>query len=114
IPQAGASSAVGSPAMSRRRDVGGPGRVVDAGTVVLPADIDTDAGGRPRRWPSLILVAVFVVGFALVSSVVLVRGRLLDDDLYAAALVQSDAYERVYTEVLADPELADLKEDLLG
>jgi hypothetical protein len=59
-------------------------------------------------------VTVFVVGFTLVSSVVLVRGRLLDDGLYAEALVRADAYERVYTEVLADPELAELTEELLG
>ena len=71
-------------------------------------------GRRPRPWPSLLLVAVFVVGYVLVSSVVLVRGRLLDTDLYSTALVRADAYERVYTEVLADPELAELKEQLLG
>jgi hypothetical protein len=59
-------------------------------------------------------VAIFVVGFVLVSSVVLVRGRLLDAGLYSEALVRTDAYERVYTEVLADPEFAELTEDLLG
>jgi hypothetical protein len=69
---------------------------------------------HPRVWPSLLLVAVFVVGFVLVSSVVLVRGRLLDADLYSEALVRADAYERVYTEVLADPEFAELTEQLLG
>jgi hypothetical protein len=74
----------------------------------------TRDGRTPRVWPSLLLVAVFVVGFVLVSLVVLVRGRLLDADLYSAALVRADAYERVYTEVLADPELADLQEQLLG
>jgi hypothetical protein len=74
----------------------------------------TRDGRTPRVWPSLLLVAVFVVGFALVSLVVLVRGRLLDTDLYSAALVRADAYERVYTEVLADPEFAELQEQLLG
>jgi hypothetical protein len=62
----------------------------------------------------LILVAVFVVGFVLESSVVLVRGRLLDADMYSSALVRADAYERVYTEVLADPAFAELQEELLG
>jgi hypothetical protein len=42
-------------------------------------------------------VAGFVVGFVLVSSVVLVRGRLLDAGMYSEALVRTDAYERVYT-----------------
>jgi hypothetical protein len=76
-----------------------------------PADV---GDGRPRMWPSLLLVAVFVVGFVLVSSVVLVRGRLLDAGMYSEALVRTDAYERVYTEVLADPEFAELTEQLLG
>jgi hypothetical protein len=53
-------------------------------------------------------------GFVLVSLVVFVRGRLLDTDLYSAALVRTDAYERVYTEVLADPEFAQLQEQLPG
>ena len=57
-----------------------------------PADV---GDGRPRMWPSLLLVAVFVVGFVLVSSVVLVRGRLLDAGMYSEALVRTDAYERV-------------------
>jgi len=65
-------------------------------------------------WPSLLLVVVFVVGFVLVSSVVLVRGRLLDSGLYSGALVRTDAYERTYTEVLADPEFTELTEQLLG
>jgi len=78
--------------------------------------------GRPaatrggRRWSplSLLLVAVFVVGFLLLSLVVVVRGRLLDSELYTSALVRTDAYERVYTEVLADPAFAELQEELLG
>src|SRR5919109_4296687 len=73
---------------------------------------------RARSWPSLllavVLVLVFVVGFAAVSSVVLVRGQLLDPGLYEETLVRADAYERVYTEVLADPELTDATEQLLG
>jgi hypothetical protein len=65
-------------------------------------------------WAGLALVTVFVVGFVLVSSVVLVRGRLLDAGLFSEVLVRTDAYERVYAEVLADPELAELTEQLLG
>src|ERR687897_1147177 len=83
--------------------------------------VDAGAGGHAARgprhrraWAGLALVAVFVVGFMLVSSVVLVRGRLLDAGLYSEALVRTDAYERAYTEVLGDPELAELTEQLLG
>jgi hypothetical protein len=82
-------------------------------TAVSPRAADVD-DGPPRMWPSLLLVAVFVVGFVLVSSVVLVRGRLFDAGTYSEALVRTDAYERVYTEVLADPEFAELTEQLLG
>jgi hypothetical protein len=79
------------------------------------AQASATAGRWGSGWlSSLVLIVVFVVGFLLVSSVVVVRGRLLDDRLYADALVRSDAYERTYTEVLADPELADLVEELLG
>ncbi|HMG40183.1 MAG TPA: hypothetical protein VK611_02605 [Acidimicrobiales bacterium] len=70
--------------------------------------------GGGRRWPLVALAAVFVVGYLLTASVVLVRGRLLDADLYTGALARNDAYERVYTEVLADPELAELADGLLG
>jgi hypothetical protein len=44
-------------------------------------------GRSARTWPSLLLVVGFVVGFVLVSLVVLVRGRLLEGDLYSSALV---------------------------
>ena len=60
------------------------------------------------------LVVVFVLASAVVGAVIVVRGRLLDSGTYTAALVRSDAYERTYTEVLADPELAAVKEQLLG
>jgi hypothetical protein len=85
--------------------------LAESATEVRPA-----MAGDGRRWPavSLLLVAVFVLGFVLVSSVALVRGRLLDPDLYSSALVRTDAYERVYTEVLADPAFAELQEELLG
>ncbi len=87
-------------------------RVTDVAAVSSP--VADGVGGGPRAWPSLLLVAAFVVGFVLVSSVVLVRGRLLDAGLYSEVLVRTDAYERAYTEVLADPELAELTEQLLG
>jgi hypothetical protein len=89
-----------------------------AAPLVEPVDDARPASSRDgrsaRSWLSLLLVVGFVVGFVLVSLVVLVRGRLLDTDLYSSALVRADAYERVYTQVLADPEFAELQEDLLG
>ena len=67
-----------------------------------------------RLFATIGLVIAFAVGSAVVGAVLVVRGRVLDADMYAAALVATDAYERTYTEVLSDPELAELKEQLLG
>lgn len=63
---------------------------------------------------SAIAAVVLVVGVALVVAVIVLRTVVLDPATYSSALAETDAYERVYTEVLADPELADLKENLLG
>jgi hypothetical protein len=70
--------------------------------------------GLPVAGASVALAVVFVAGFLLVSTTVVVRTRLLDPGLYSEALARSDAYDRVYTEVLADPELADVVDRLLG
>jgi hypothetical protein len=67
-----------------------------------------------RAAASAALVAAFVVGAVVVTLVAVVHGRLLDDETYTAALVEHDAYERVYTEVLADPALAVLADQLVG
>jgi hypothetical protein len=95
--------------MVAERDAGA--RVGRAAKVGPAAAVD---GRQPRSWPSLLLAAVFVVGFVVLSAVVLVWGRLLDAGLYSTALARADAYERVYTEVLADPELVEATEQLLG
>jgi hypothetical protein len=55
-----------------------------------------------------------VAGALAVVGVVVVRTVVLDPATYTTALARADAHERVYTEVLADPELAELKEALLG
>jgi hypothetical protein len=55
-----------------------------------------------------------VLGAVAVVGVILVRTVLLDEATYTTALARADAYERIYTEVLADPEVADIKEAMLG
>src|SRR5688572_26864741 len=55
-----------------------------------------------------------VLGFVVVAGVVVVRSYVLEPALYNGALTEADAYNRVYTDVLSDPELADVKEDMLG
>lgn len=59
-------------------------------------------------------MVAFAIGYVLLSGSLLVRGTLLDDAVYTGALARADAYERVYTDVLADPELADVVEQLIG
>ncbi len=41
------------------------------------------------------------------------RSFLLDDSTYTSALATTNTYERIYTDVLADPELGDVKERLI-
>ena len=60
------------------------------------------------------LVVVAVVGALLATGAWVVRTVVLDPDTYNAALVENDVGERLYTEVLADPELAEISDALLG
>lgn len=59
-------------------------------------------------------VALVVAGSVAVAVVVIVQSVVLDAGTYRSALAATDAYDRIYTEVLADPELAAVTEDLLG
>jgi hypothetical protein len=73
------------------------------------------AGGRTAISIGTALAVVAAgVGIVVASGVLVVGARVLDEELYAEALDRTDAYDRVYTEVLADPELADTTEALLG
>ena len=69
---------------------------------------------RPRIITTLGLVLAFTLGWLLVATVVVVRTEVLDADTYTSALVTTNAYERTYTEVFADPEFGDLQLALLG
>lgn len=61
------------------------------------------------------LAALAVLAGVLgLTGVLVVRHRLLDAHTYQDALLRADVYNRVYTEVLADPQLAEAKEQLLG
>jgi len=60
------------------------------------------------------LLLAMVLGAVAVVAVLVVRGVLLDAGTYRDALVDADAYERVYTDVLSDPELAPLANQLAG
>lgn len=70
---------------------------------------------RSRRaaWTCL-LVIIVAAGGVIAMSTVIVRRTILDPSTYTDALVAADVYERTYTEVLADPELATISDELLG
>ncbi len=51
------------------------------------------------------------LGFAIVDGV---EGRLLSSDFYVDNLAENDVYDRIYDEVLLDPEFADTTRELLG
>jgi hypothetical protein len=67
-----------------------------------------------RTLACALAAAAIAVGAVAVVGVILVRTVVLHEATYTTALDRADAYERVYTEVLADPEVAELKEALLG
>lgn len=69
---------------------------------------------RASALSSIVAAVAVAVGSVLIGAVVVVRSTMLDPSTYTSALVTTDAYERIYTEVLADPDLADLQEQLLG
>lgn len=67
------------------------------------------------RWlVTLLAGVVFVLAFVLYLASNLVEDRLLDSATYAEVLRSQKAYERIYTEVLADPALADITRDMLA
>jgi hypothetical protein len=59
-------------------------------------------------------VIAVLAGVLGVTGVLVVRRQLLSASTYRDAFVRADVYNRVYTEVLADPELSTTKEELLG
>jgi hypothetical protein len=68
-----------------------------------------------RRWlATFSLGLVFVLGWLVFASVVVIRVVVLNHKTYTTTLVSTRAYDRFYTEVLADPEVARLQEELLG
>jgi hypothetical protein len=83
----------------------------------IPDELDDSAapaGRGPHGAVTAALVALLACSLVVLASVVVVRRTVLSTATFTSALVRADAYERTYTEVLADPELAALKEGLLG
>src|SRR6476646_5695007 len=69
---------------------------------------------RGRRWALAGLALLFHLSFVAFLAGNTIDNNLLDPDYYNSALADSDAYNRFYTQVLADPAFASLTADLLG
>ncbi|QGG95719.1 hypothetical protein [Actinomarinicola tropica] len=69
--------------------------------------------GARRAVDAALVLAVVLAGVVAVSTVV-VRATILDESTYTQALTQADAFERIYTDVLPDPEVVAVQEALLG
>ena len=78
----------------------------------------TDA--RPTRFSlknmliSALLITIFLIAYVVYVFARIVANDLTDATFYTGALEENDIYDRVYTELLADPELQDVSNDLLG
>src|SRR4051794_5149117 len=74
----------------------------------------TPAPSRRRRWALIGLAFLFHLSFVAFLAGNTIENNLLDPDYYNPALADSDAYNRFYTQVMADPQFSDLTADLLG
>lgn len=77
--------------------------------------MDRDPRVTRRRWLLAVVLAVLVgLAASYVASALVVRNRVLDSATYTGALVEAHAYDRIYTEILADPALVATAHELLG
>ena len=95
-------------------------------TVADAAPTSTPAAAQPvprdatrsrkvlARCATVLAVIAVVVGFLTTATVAVVRQDLLDEATYTGALARAEAYDRMYTDILADPELGEAKAGLLG
>ncbi|MEZ5412273.1 MAG: hypothetical protein R2761_29845 [Acidimicrobiales bacterium] len=105
-PEVPASRSRASGAPEQRGRVGGP--LVTAGP---RAGATRSVRAAVARGAGPLAVTV---GALLVAAVVLVQSTLLDPAIYLDALDSADAYERAYSDVLADPGVAARQSDLIG
>ncbi len=81
----------------------------------------SDGSGRPslasraRPWLGVFVAGlVFALAFGAFLTVRTVRATFLDDEFYDDALDENEIYDRVYTELLADPGLSETLGNLLA
>jgi len=73
---------------------------------------------RLRRWASsaltVLLSAAFVASLTGFLAIRIITDDVLDPAFYTRAMQENDIYERVYTDLLADPAMRRVVEQLLG
>ncbi len=67
-----------------------------------------------RKFFTFLLGALFVLSFIVFVVGLAVRRDLLHADLYSQALADNNVYDRLYTEVLADPAVQEQFKELTG
>jgi hypothetical protein len=67
-----------------------------------------------ERLLTILLSILFIASFFAYVAVYVVTDNLLNAHFYTSALERNDIYDRVYTELLADPALRSVTERLLG
>jgi hypothetical protein len=72
------------------------------------------ANPRNVRLVSVLLITAFVIAFVVYITAQVVSRDLVDETFYIQALDENQIYDRVYTELLADPGLQDVSNSLLG
>src|SRR5262245_32356973 len=72
------------------------------------------SGKVGRSVVSVAAALAITLGTTIVVGVAVVRRQLVQERFYQAALVHNDVYNRIYSEVLTDPELHDVAERLVG
>lgn len=81
---------------------------------------DTDEAAHERREQRrlrAIRAAAYLavaISVAVITGLGVARATVLDRDWYDSVLEREDAYDRLYDEVLVDPEMADITRDLLA
>ena len=77
----------------------------------------TDTGRLSPGWRTFLTVVlgiVFFLSFLAFLAGFVVRRHLLDPNLYAQALAETNVYERVYTDLLADPAVQQQLAEVTG
>ncbi|MGH2608813.1 MAG: hypothetical protein ACRDHF_06940, partial [Tepidiformaceae bacterium] len=67
-----------------------------------------------RHTLAAVLTLLFVVAFVLLLLSVAIRARLAQPDFYQDALSNADVYDRLYADLLQDPEFGRGQDSLLG